>query len=150
MRLRSTVATATAATFGRGLSTALCRTRVRRGRSRRFVRLLRRRGRLIRQLQCGQTGASAWIAIRSYRRCDAPRRQRFQTPCSYALANFACRHTRFVRTRRGWWRCLIALARQIPWSPNWNHQFRLQLPRPPASIRSLAGARSLRSKFFWC
>jgi hypothetical protein len=65
------------------------------------------------------------------------------------LANFARRHTELLRVRRGWWRCLIALARQITWSPSWNHQFRLQLPRPPASIRSLAAARSLRSKFFW-
>jgi hypothetical protein len=29
------------------------------------------------------------------------------------LANFACRHTQFVRARRGQWRCLFTVANEI-------------------------------------
>jgi hypothetical protein len=31
----------------------------------------------------------------------------------FVLANFACRHTQFVRARGGQWRCLITVANEI-------------------------------------
>jgi hypothetical protein len=44
--------------------------------------------------------------------------EHFKRLIVFVLANFACRHTQLVRARRGWWRCLIALARKIPLSPS--------------------------------
>jgi len=40
------------------------------------------------------------------------------------FANFACRHTQFVRVRRGAWRCLFTVTHEIQWPGCGDHDQR--------------------------
>jgi len=65
----------------------------------------------IRQLQCGQTGASAWIAhSKLFEDVTLSAYDHFKRLVILVFANFAFRHTQFVRARGGSRRCLFVSA----------------------------------------
>ena len=87
--------------------------RVRSGHNRRFCPSASTPWPTIRQLQWGKRAQARELRTRSYRKCDVPTHDHFKGLVIIVLANFACRHTKFVRARRYRRRCLISPTRKF-------------------------------------